>query len=97
MGVTVMNIGWFRDLVIIIFGLAATVGIVMMIVLAFLCYTRFRPIIDSLKKTTRTMENISSSVEKEVVKPLAQIAAVVQGVRQAFNMFNLFRKKPEGD
>ena len=92
-----MSIEWFRDLVVCIFGLGATVAIIILVVLAFLLYFRIIPILNSLKATTRTVENISSCVEAEVAKPLAQVAAFVQGIRQAIGLVNRFTKKKEED
>ena len=90
-----MSIEWFRDLVLCIFGLGATVAAIILVVLAFLLYFRIKPILDSIKATSRTVANISSSVEEEVAKPLAQIMAFVQGCRQAIGLVSRFTKKEE--
>jgi hypothetical protein len=88
-----VSIEWFRDLVICIFGLGATVAIISLVVLAFMVYHRIKPIVKSVKATTKTVENISTTVEVEVARPLAQVAAFVQGIRQAVNLVGQFRKK----
>jgi hypothetical protein len=90
-----VDIAWFRDLIICIFGISATVVVVTMAVLACLCYRRVRPILDSVKATTKTVENLSSTVEEEVARPLSQVAAFVQGVRQAVGLVKEFRKRRE--
>lgn len=90
-----MSIEWFRDLVLCIFGLAAAVAAIILVVLAFLLYFRVKPILDAIKATSRTVANISSSVEEEVAKPLAQIMAFVQGIRQAIGLVSRFTKKEE--
>ena len=92
-----MSIEWFRDLVVCIFGLGATVVVLFLAVLAFLFYRRLRPVLDSVKATTKTVENLSSCVGVEVAKPLAQVAAFVQGIRQAVDLVGRFTKKKEGD
>lgn len=91
-----MSIEWFRDLVISIFGLGATIVVILMGILAVLCYRNLRPVIASLKATAKTVENISSCVEEEVVRPLSQVAAFVQGVRQMMNLFGRFSKGKKG-
>ena len=91
-----MSIEWFRDLVICIFGLGATVALIFMSVLALLLYRKIRPILDSSKATVKTVENISSCVEEEVARPLAQIVAFVQGIAQAVSLFSRFSRKKEG-
>jgi uncharacterized protein YoxC len=92
-----MSIEWFRDLVLCIFGLGAFAGVVVLVVLAIMVYIRLRPMLDSIKKTARTVENISTAVQTEVAEPLAQVATFVQGVRQAFGLFSRFTRNKEED
>lgn len=91
-----MSIEWFRDLSISILGLGVTVVVIFMGVLAFLFYRKVKPILDSIKTTTKTIENISSSIEEEVSRPLAKFAAFIQGVRQAAGLFSKFSRGKEG-
>jgi len=92
-----VSIEWFRDLVICVFGLGATVAVVIFVVLAFILFFKIMPILSSMKKTTRTIQNISSCVEFEVARPLAQVAAFAQGIRQAVDLVGRFTKKKEED
>ncbi len=91
-----MSIEWFRDLAICILGLGVTLVAIFIGVLAFLLYRKLKPILDSVKATTKTVENISSCVEEEVSRPLAQLAAFVQGIRQAVSLVGRFSKGKEG-
>jgi large-conductance mechanosensitive channel len=95
--VLTVSIEWFRDLVICVFGLGATVAVVIFVVLAFILFFKIMPILSSMKKTTRTIQNISSCVESEVARPLAQVAAFAQGIRQAVDLVGRFTKKKEED
>ena len=90
-----MTIDWLRDLVIVVFGIAATLAVIVGIILVVACYTRVLPILDSMKKTTKTVEKISSTVEEEIVRPLAQVSAFIHGIRQAVSMFSRFTGKKE--
>jgi hypothetical protein len=92
-----VSIEWFSDLVICIFGLAATVVVLFLAVLALILYRRIKPVMDSVKATTKTVENLSSTVEVEVARPLAQVAAFVQGIRQAMSLVKQYTKKKEED
>ena len=92
-----MSIEWFRDLVVCIFGLGATVVVIFLAVLALLLYRRIRPILDSVKATTKTVENLSSCVEEEVARPLSQVVAFIQGIRQAVGLVSRFTKRKEAD
>ena len=87
-----MSLEWFRDLVIVIWGLAATLAVIIIVVLALVAYFKVRPIIDSVKSVTRTVEYIASCVE-EAAGPLAQVVALVQGFRTAFGVVKKSRKK----
>jgi hypothetical protein len=98
MGVATVSIDWFRDLVLCIFGLSATVAVIILVVLAFLFYFRLKPLLDSMKRTAGTVSKITSAVETEMAGPLAQIISFVQGCRQAIGLFNrFFRKEEEED
>lgn len=92
-----MSIDWFRDLVIVIFGLGATAAVVIFTVMAFRLFHRVRPILDSVRVTTKTMEELSRSVEEVVAKPLAGIMSLVQGIKQATGLFAMFTRKKEDD
>jgi hypothetical protein len=56
-------------------------------------YRKLRPILDSVKSTAKRVENISTTVEEEVTRPLAQLAAFVQGVRQVVGLFSGFTRR----
>jgi len=92
-----VSIEWFRDLVIIIWGLGSTVVIIIIGVLAIMFYRRMRPALDSLKTTTKTVESITSVVSENVVGPLSKVVAFVQGARQAINLVSQLRNKKEED
>lgn len=92
-----MTIEWFRDLVIVIFGLGTTIAVLAFLVMGIIMFFKVRSIIDTAKRVSGDVEDISSCVKDEIVKPLAQAAAVVQGIRQAAGMFGAFGKKKKED
>ena len=92
-----MSIEWFRDLVIIIWGLTSVVVVSLLGILAILFYRRMRPALDSLKKTTKTVENITSVVGEQVAGPLSKVVAFLQGVREAASLVSQLRRKKEED
>ena len=91
-----MGIDWFRDLIICIFGLVAAGVLIFIAVLSFLLYRRVRAILDSAKATSRTIQGISSYVGDEVVKPVIEVAAIIQGLRQGIDTISRFFRKKEG-
>jgi uncharacterized protein YoxC len=92
-----VSIEWFSDLVVCIFGLGTVIAVIFIAVLVYLLYRRIMPILDSLKATSKTVENLSSCVEVEVARPLAQLAAFVQGIRQAVDLVGRFTKRKGED
>ena len=93
-----MDIAWWRDLSLCILGFGGTAALIILVVLAFRFYFHAMPVLDSMKKTARTVAKVSSAVEAELAGPLAQIVSFVQGCRQAIGLVNrLFRKEEEED
>lgn len=92
-----VSIEWFRDLVICIFGLGATLVVIFLGVLALLLYLRLRPILDNVRKTTQTVQNFTSRVEEEVAGPMARVVSFIQGIRAAVGMVGRFTKNKEED
>jgi hypothetical protein len=95
MEVLPVGIDWFRDLVICVFGLVATGVFIFIAVLLFLLYRRVRAILDSVKATSRTIQDVTSYVGDEVVKPVIEVAAIIQGIRQGIDTIGKFFKKGE--
>ncbi len=91
-----MDIEWFRDLAIVVLGFGVTIVAISIGILAFMLYRKLRPMLDSVKSTAKRIENISTTVEEEVSRPLAQLAAFAQGVRQAVGLFCGFTRRKQG-
>ena len=91
-----MSIEWFRDLVLSIFVLEATLVLIFIAVLVFLLYRKLKSILDSLRSATKTVEDISSSIEEEISRPLAQVATFIQGISQIISLVNKFSKGKKG-
>lgn len=52
-------------------------------------------VLDNFEATADTMRGIVVDIREEVTNPVAQIIAVVQGIRQGINLVNKFFKKEE--
>jgi len=96
MEVALMSIDWFRDLVICISGLVAAGVLIFIAVLLYSLYRRTRSILDSMQARATTVQGISSYIGDEVLKPLIQVVALVQGIRQGIYAISKFLKKEEG-
>jgi hypothetical protein len=90
-----MDIGWFRDLVICISGLVITLVVIFIAVLAYLLYSKVRPILDSMKATSATLHEITSTVKDEVVKPVVSFVTLVRGIVQGIELAGKLFKKEE--
>ena len=90
-----MDIGWFRDLVICIWGLAMTVVVIFIAVLAFLLYSKISLVLDSMKATSATLREITSTVKDEVVKPAVQFVTLIRGIVQGIELASKLFKKEE--
>lgn len=91
-----MSIDWFRDLVISIFGIVATVVSIFIAILAYSLYRRTKPILRSLKKSAATIQKLSSYAGSEVAQPLIQVAAMIQGVRRGIGAVSKIFKNKKG-
>ena len=107
MEVLPMDIGWFRDLVICIWGLVATVVVIFVAVLSYSLYRRTRSVlnsveavsnraasvVDSVEDISKAIKDIVAYVGDEMVRPVIQVTALIQGVRQGIDAISrLFRK-----
>jgi hypothetical protein len=90
-----MDIGWFRDLVICISGLVITFVVIFIAVLAYLLFSKLRPVLDSMKATSATLQEITSTVKDEVVKPAVQFATLVRGISQGITLVSRLFKREE--
>lgn len=93
-----MSIEWFRDLVIAIAGLVLIGVLILLAIISYSLYRRARAILDSAKAVSKTIQDISDYAGGGVAKPLIQVVAIIQGIRQGVDTFGkLFRKKKGGE
>jgi hypothetical protein len=93
-----MEISWWRDLVIVIWGLVATVAVVIMTIIAYLFYKKVSTLLDSADYAVAKASDILDYAEQEVLQPVIQLGTILQGVVQGVSFFsNIFRKKEGKD
>lgn len=88
-----MTIGWFRDLVIIIYGLVGAIFLAAMGIMAFALYRRLKVILDSLTVTSANIQEISSVAKEQIVGPIMQVGSVFQGITRWIEMISKYFKK----
>ena len=91
-----MSIDWLRDLVIVIMGLVATGVLIFIAVLLYALYHRTKSTLDSIDTISRNIQGISSYVGGQVIKPLIEVVALIQGIRQGIDTISKIFKKSEG-
>ena len=91
-----MGIEWFRDLVICIAGLVFTGVLIFFAVMSYSLYKRTKSALDSTKAILATAQRVSSYVQDEAMKPLVQLMALFQGIRQGVDTFSTIFKKRRG-
>ena len=91
-----MTLAELRDLFIIIFAVAGIGAAVFVSMMTFVLYRKLRDILDSGKAITGDIRSITSSVSQDLVKPLASISGIVQGVAKVLE-FLFDRKKEDKD
>jgi predicted PurR-regulated permease PerM len=95
-----MEIGFFRDLVIIISGVVFTVALVVIISVVLGLNKRIREVaettrdvMDKLQASAEDLQLITSYARQEVALPLAQLAGFIQGLGQSLQSFTqMFRR-----
>lgn len=88
-----MTIGWFRDLVIIIFGLVGAGFLIFVAVMALSLFRRLRVILDSLKVTSANIEDISSVAREQIVQPIVQVGSVFRSIAGWIEIIGGFLKR----
>jgi len=91
-----VSIEWWRDLAVCILCFGGMVVFIFMGIIMLMFYRKAAPILDSVKGTTRSVQNISTCLEEEVVGPLSEIAGIVQGVYQGMGALRGMSRRKRG-
>jgi len=88
----------WRDIILIIWGLVATVAMVFISVILFLFYRKTVSVLDSTDLMVDRVGNIVDYIEKEVVRPVSRFGTMFQGIMQGISIFgSIFSKKEVQD
>jgi hypothetical protein len=89
-----LDIAWFRDLIIIIYGIISIGVFIALIVFMIGLWRRARGIMDLLNITAKHIEEISYSARKEIITPMAQVGAIIRGLAKGIEVVSgIFRRK----
>ena len=93
-----MELSSWRDVILIIWGLVATVAIVFISVILFLFYRKTSSMLDSTDLMVNKVSEIVDYVNTEVVRPVSRFGAMIQGIMQGISIFgSVFNKKEVQD
>ena len=90
-----MDLGQYAQVAIIVLAFVITPVVILIAVLMVLLFFKLRPILDSMKGTSENLNEITSTVNNEVVKPAASFMAMIRGVVQGVEVFSRLFKKDE--
>ncbi|MGA9047971.1 MAG: hypothetical protein WB588_03170 [Dehalococcoidia bacterium] len=93
-----MDLSGWRDLVIIIWGVVATIALVFISVIIYLFYKRTMSLLESADMVVSKVADIVDYADKEVIRPVTQLGTMIQGILQGISLFSsIFKKKERQD
>jgi hypothetical protein len=87
-----MSLAELADLFFIIFAVVYIGAALFFVVISFLIFRRIRDILDSSQTIAANIRIITSAIAQDLVKPLASIASVVQGIAKVLDFISDRRK-----
>jgi len=89
-----LELSSWRDIILIIWGIVATVAMVFISVILYLFYRKTISVLDSTDLMVAKVGNIVNYVDKEVVGSISRFGTMVQGIIQGISIFgSIFNKK----
>ena len=93
-----MTLAELADLFFIIFAVVYIGAAIFFVVISFLIFRRIRDILDSSQTIAANIRIITSAITEDLIKPLASIASVVQGISKVLDFISDRRKdRRKGD
>lgn len=88
----------WRDIILIIWGLVATIAMVFISIILFLFYRKTIAVLDSTDLMVNKVSEIVDYVNAEVVRPVSRFGTMIQGIMQGISIFgSIFKKKEDQD
>lgn len=89
-----MDLSWWRDLVIVIWGLITTIAVICVCILAFMLYKKLVPLVEDANIVVGKVGDVVDYTREEVISPVVQFTSAVQGIVQGINLIaDIFKKK----
>jgi hypothetical protein len=95
--VLLVELSAWRDTILIVWGVVATVAIVFISVILFLFYRKTISLLESTDLMIAKAGDIVEYINKEVLRPVNRFGTMLQGIIQGVSIFgSIFKKKKEG-
>ena len=89
-----MDLSWWRDLVIVIWGLITAITAVCICILVFLLYKKLVPLVEDANIVVGKVGDVVDYTREEVISPVVQFASAAQGIVQGITLIaDIFKKK----
>ena len=93
-----MELSFWRDIILIIWGLVATIATVFISTILFLFYRKTAAVFDTTDLMVNKVSEIVDYINMEVVRPVSRFGTMIQGIMQGISIFgSIFKKKEEQD
>lgn len=93
-----MELSFWRDIILIIWGLVATIATVFISTILFMFYRKTTAVFDTTDLMVNKVSQIVDYVNMEVVRPVSRFGTMIQGVMQGISIFgSIFKKKEKQD
>jgi hypothetical protein len=90
-----VDITWFRDLIIVIYGILGIVLAVPLFILIVILYKKLKEILVTVEKTTAEAKEVIGTVKSEFVSPISKVMVVMQTIRETASLVSEFMKKQQ--
>ena len=89
-----MDLSWWRDLVIVTWGLITTIAAIFVCILALLLYKKLVPLVEDADIVVGKVGDVVDYTREEVISPVVQFASAAQGIVRAITLIaDIFKKK----
>ena len=89
-----MDLSWWRDLVIVIWGLISAIAAVCICIVVFLFYKKLVPLVEDANIVVGKVGDVVDFTKEEVISPVVQFASAAQGIVQGIKLIaDIFKKK----
>ncbi len=89
-----MDLSWWRDLVIVIWGAITTAAVICICILACLLYKKLVPLVKDADIVVGKVGDVVDYTKEEVISPVVQFTSAAQSIVQGITLIaDIFKKK----